>query len=124
MTEKKQGMIKLFEIDYSKMPDNTCTIKTVSESNQKVAVCKEQGKIKIFPVEGEWLLSFIRAYLKSIFRFEFVRKHTIETIDPTILKDRECKEIREWVWRGMKTRVKVMVCNEGGKLVFYRIPKD
>jgi len=53
MTEKKQGMIKLFEIDYSKMPDNTCTIKTVSESNQKVAVCKEQGKIKIFPVEGE-----------------------------------------------------------------------
>jgi hypothetical protein len=53
MTEKKQGMVKLFEIDYSKMPDNTCTIKTISESNQKVAVCKEQGKIKVFPVEGE-----------------------------------------------------------------------
>jgi len=53
MTEKKQGAIKLFEIDASAMPNNTCTIKTISESNQKVAVCKENGKIKVFPVEGE-----------------------------------------------------------------------
>jgi len=53
MTEKKQGAIKLFEIDASAMPDNTCIIKTISTSNQKVAVCKENGKIKVFPVEGE-----------------------------------------------------------------------
>lgn len=53
MTEKKQGAIKLFEIEPSKMPDNTCTIKTIHESNQKVAVCKERGKIKVYPIEKE-----------------------------------------------------------------------
>jgi len=53
MTEKKQGAIKLFEIEPSKMPDNSCTIKTIRELNQKVAICKEQGKIKVFPVEKE-----------------------------------------------------------------------
>jgi hypothetical protein len=55
---------------------------------------------------------------------EFIRKHIITTIDPTILKEGECKEIREWVWRGMKTKVKAMVCKEGGKLVYYRFPED
>ena len=47
MPEKKQKKKKVLTIDPKKVQEGTCQILEVNE--QKFSVCKEKGKIKIYP---------------------------------------------------------------------------
>ncbi len=46
-TERK----KVFAFDPEKIPEGNCIIKeSLINTNQKFSICKEEGKIKIFPI--------------------------------------------------------------------------
>lgn len=48
MTEKRK---KVLTIEPDKIPEGTCVIKeSLIDNNDKFCICKEEGKIKIFPV--------------------------------------------------------------------------
>ena len=44
------------------------------------------------------------------------RKTSEIVIDPTIFKDGDCKEIRVWSWKRLKT-IKYIVCYKDGEFV-------
>lgn len=51
--QKKQRGIKVLTIDPKEIKEGTCHIRKSEASSEKFAVCKENGKIKIFQIEKE-----------------------------------------------------------------------
>lgn len=52
MSDKKKEAKKVLEIDFKKMDDGTCRIEDLP-TGEKWAICKDEGKIKIYPVKKE-----------------------------------------------------------------------
>jgi len=50
MSEKKKEMKKILEIDFKKMDEGSCILEETA-TGEKWAVCKDEGKIKIYPVK-------------------------------------------------------------------------
>jgi len=52
MSEEKREGKKVLEIDFKKMENGTCRVEELP-TGEKWAICKENEKIKIFPIKEE-----------------------------------------------------------------------
>lgn len=48
--DEKKEVKKVLEIDFKKMEEGVCYIEELS-TGDKWAICKDEGKIKIFPIK-------------------------------------------------------------------------
>ena len=53
MTEKKKEWKKSFEVNPSKIKEGQCKIYSAKASGREIVVCKERGKLKIYPATKE-----------------------------------------------------------------------
>jgi len=54
MEDQKEKRLKIIEFDPNEIHEGSCRVYTsVSDVKERFAICKEKGKIKIYPIEKE-----------------------------------------------------------------------